>query len=895
MAAPINPVFIAVPAELMAAKAPKVVSPPTANSSGFKNELNHAAQRESGPKYSSETANKDYQDSKKNEKSVTNETRPAQQARKSVSHISAQDTNHANGLSREAQKATAKNSPPSDRHQASPDALSNEHPARSAGENLPLKGQDLPQTQAIAVTSEPASQQLSSEATFDKTALDVEISKLHDQVVASQLAVPLTQPSAELIVTQQVNSQPVSLLDGQLVVIGQVATAGKNEIPKHALVKAGVDLKLPNTAASVPAQVATAIPAVSTTDSRVALDQVKTMVSNIGQNFSQEQKSVAALSPLTPDLLAKTDTLNTNKNLMEPLKSLEVVDSKTPDLLVKTESINTNKNPIEPIKSLEVADSKTRDRLAKSGISNTEKSLISSLKGLDVAAPKPPDLLVKTESLNTNKNLMEPLKSLEVADSKTPNLLAKAGISNTDKSVISSLNSLDISHRKPSQTLVKAELVNATTTLSNLDAEAQVKPSSISLDLNIEKFAVDAAKIQPARPEIDLGAKLVPLNVKSPPALIERSTSANVQLASPVVAEAAVMGAVLPGAVLPGLSASESESDKIAPLLNKAADNIAGLKSSAVVDAKPNSPLNLPQNSQINDQQAIGVPNIIASIPQGAQASAASLVKSEIAPKQSQLQALANVISESSAIIGPSNTANASGAQAFAPQPLVPASTITNPAISPDVNLINQQSVSLNKALDKMRAGIDTADLKSVLETVDPKSTVLKTVNPTESLQQLSSLHTGLRNASPVQMQMPPSTPPGNPNWARAVADKVYIAASQNLRVANIQLDPPELGALQIRLQVTGPDQQMSVTFTSPHAAVRDVLEQQIPRLREMLAEQGINLGESSVNDQGKDKKQPTSDSESASSTGYANDSDLENPAHSLNTQGTLALVDFYA
>ena len=835
MAAPINPVFIAVPAELMAAKAPKVVSPPTANSSGFKNELNHAAQRESGPKYSSETANKDYQDSKKNEKSVTNESRPAQQARKSVSHISAQDTNHANGLSREAQKATAKNSPPSDRHQASPDALSNEHPARSAGENLPLKGQVLPQTQAIAVTSEPASQQLSSEATFDKTALDVEISKLHDQVVASQLAVPLTQPTAELIVTQQVNSQPVSLLDGQLVVIGQVTTAGKSEIPKHALVKAGVDLKLPNTAASVPAQVATAIPAVSTTDSRVALDQVKTMVSNIGQNFSQEQKSVAALSPLTPDLLAKTDTLNTNKNLTQPLK------------------------------------------------------------GLKVAAPKPPDLLVKTESLNTNKNLMEPLKSLEVADSKTPNLLAKAGISNTDKSVISSLNSLDISHRKPSQTLVKAELVNATTTLSNLDAEAQVKPSSISLDLNIEKFAVDAAKIQPARPEIDLGAKLVPLNVKSPPALIERSTSANVQLASPVVAEAAVMGAVLPGAVLPGLSASESESDKIAPLLNKAADNIAGLKSSAVVDAKPNSPLNLPQNSQINDQQAIGVPNIIASIPQGAQASAASLVKSEIAPKQSQLQTLANVISESSAIIGPSNTANASGAQAFAPQPLVPASTITNPAISPDVNLINQQSVSLNKALDKMRAGIDTADLKSVLETVDPKSTVLKTVNPTESLQQLSSLHTGLRNASPVQMQMPPSTPPGNPNWARAVADKVYIAASQNLRVANIQLDPPELGALQIRLQVTGPDQQMSVTFTSPHAAVRDVLEQQIPRLREMLAEQGINLGESSVNDQGKDKKQPTSDSESASSTGYANDSDLENPAHSLNTQGTLALVDFYA
>ena len=259
------------------------------------------------------------------------------------------------------------------------------------------------------------------------------------------------------------------------------------------------------------------------------------------------------------------------------------------------------------------------------------------------------------------------------------------------------------------------------------------------------------------------------------------------------------------------------------------------------------------------------------------------------------MQALATVVSESSTSTGQSNTANTFAAQAFAPQPLVPANAIANPAISGDVNLINQQSDSLNKVLDKMRAGIDTTDSKSIQETVDSKSTLSKAVNTTEGLQQLSSLHTALRNASPVQMQMPLSTPPSNPNWARAVADKVYIAASQNLRVANIQLDPPELGALQIRLQVTGPDQQMSVTFTSPHASVRDVLEQQIPRLREMLAEQGINLGESSVNDQGKDKKQTTSGSENNSSDGYAKDSDLENPEHSLNTQGTLALVDFYA
>lgn len=755
MAAPIHSAFIPVPAELVAAKA---VSSPTSESSGFKRELNHAAQREIAPKYSSGSANKDHQNSQKIERSAINEEKPAPQTTKSSSHLSAQDTNQANGLSREAQRSSAKKFPTSDNNTALDAASSNEHFARSAGKNLPLEGQLLPQPETAAAIKESISQQLSSEAPFDKTALDVEISKLYDQVAASQLAVPLTQMAAELVVTQQVNTQPSLAVDGALAVIGQATSAGNSEVAKDTLLKVSADLQMASNKTSGPAQVV-AIPAVARTDALVAPDQLNTGVSTVSPNLSQGQKSSAALSPLAPEVLAKTAALN------------------------------------------------------------TAQSPISALNGLDAGGPRPPD------------------------------------------------------------TLMKAQPTNVTTALSNLQAEAPINPSSIALDPNTEKFAADAARIQPAKPEIALSAKLVPLNVNSAPALIERSTAVNAQPAS---------------AVLPGTSASES--DQLAPSLNKVDDSIARLKLPvAVVDAKLDSPLNLIQNTQPNAQQIVGQDTTAANNAQGAQASIASLVKNETALKQSQLQALATVVSESSTSTGQSNTANTFAAQAFAPQPLVPANAIANPAISGDINLINQQSDSLNKVLDKMRAGIDTTDSKGVQETVDSKSTLSKAVNTTEGLQQLSSLHTALRNASPVQMQMPLSTPPSNPNWARAVADKVYIAASQNLRVANIQLDPPELGALQIRLQVSGPDQQMSVTFTSPHASVRDVLEQQIPRLREMLAEQGINLGESSVNDQGKDKKQTTSGSENNSSDGYAKDSDLENPEHSPNTQGTLALVDFYA
>ena len=209
---------------------------------------------------------------------------------------------------------------------------------------------------------------------------------------------------------------------------------------------------------------------------------------------------------------------------------------------------------------------------------------------------------------------------------------------------------------------------------------------------------------------------------------------------------------------------------------------------------------------------------------------------------------------------------------------------------------ILDKSLALNQSLEKMRAGIDSTALKEESgESLQTKHASTKAITSAEGLQQLASMQNGLRSTAPVQMQMPPGTPPTSKNWGKAVADKVYIAASQNLRVANIHLDPPELGALQIRLQVTGPDQQMSVSFTSPHASVRDTLEQQLPRLREMLEEQGINLGESSVNDQRDGSGQMAGDGESKNSGGYADNSDPEGPTNPLNTQGTLALVDFYA
>jgi flagellar hook-length control protein FliK len=45
-----------------------------------------------------------------------------------------------------------------------------------------------------------------------------------------------------------------------------------------------------------------------------------------------------------------------------------------------------------------------------------------------------------------------------------------------------------------------------------------------------------------------------------------------------------------------------------------------------------------------------------------------------------------------------------------------------------------------------------------------------------------------------------------------------------------------------VRVQL-GHDHQTSISFSSPHAQVRDALETAVPRLREMFGESGLTLG----------------------------------------------------
>lgn len=86
------------------------------------------------------------------------------------------------------------------------------------------------------------------------------------------------------------------------------------------------------------------------------------------------------------------------------------------------------------------------------------------------------------------------------------------------------------------------------------------------------------------------------------------------------------------------------------------------------------------------------------------------------------------------------------------------------------------------------------------------------------------------------------------------VAEKVQMMMSKNLKNLDIRLDPPELGRMQIRITMNSDLTNVHFTVTNPQA--RDIIEQTLPRLREMLAQQGMQLAESSVQQQSSGQQQ---------------------------------------
>ncbi|KTF19716.1 flagellar hook-length control protein FliK [Pseudoalteromonas sp. 10-33] len=134
---------------------------------------------------------------------------------------------------------------------------------------------------------------------------------------------------------------------------------------------------------------------------------------------------------------------------------------------------------------------------------------------------------------------------------------------------------------------------------------------------------------------------------------------------------------------------------------------------------------------------------------------------------------------------------------------------------------------------------------------------------------------------------------------AKLLQERVSSMLSINNKEAEIRLDPPEMGSMQIRVRSDA--EQAQINFVVQTQQAKEALEQSMPRLREMLAQQGLELGESTISygqSGGENAEQNESGSgEQLAQNGVVN-SESDEPANSPEQTSALqtsSSIDYYA
>lgn len=108
-----------------------------------------------------------------------------------------------------------------------------------------------------------------------------------------------------------------------------------------------------------------------------------------------------------------------------------------------------------------------------------------------------------------------------------------------------------------------------------------------------------------------------------------------------------------------------------------------------------------------------------------------------------------------------------------------------------------------------------------------------------------SSITPQMSNAL-LSMKVPQQV--GSGGWDRAIGERLVWMVKGDRQMAELKITPPNLGPLEVKLTVN--NDQASVTFLSNHAQVRDALEAAIPRLREMMQQESLQLVDVDVGSQ---------------------------------------------
>lgn len=176
----------------------------------------------------------------------------------------------------------------------------------------------------------------------------------------------------------------------------------------------------------------------------------------------------------------------------------------------------------------------------------------------------------------------------------------------------------------------------------------------------------------------------------------------------------------------------------------------------------------------------------------------------------------------------------------------------------------------------------------ALLEAADTSSRIANLAPAT----MLSTQDAGALSARPALPAV--DLPVARPGWDQSLGQRVVWMVEGRQETAEIQLNPPHLGPLKVRVELNG--DQASVSFASSHVLVRDAVESAVPRLREMLEASGLNLANVDVSEHGTSQRQRDGAETSQPGLGDAEEASHGAPiAAAAGPNSGTGLVDYYA
>jgi flagellar hook-length control protein FliK len=140
--------------------------------------------------------------------------------------------------------------------------------------------------------------------------------------------------------------------------------------------------------------------------------------------------------------------------------------------------------------------------------------------------------------------------------------------------------------------------------------------------------------------------------------------------------------------------------------------------------------------------------------------------------------------------------------------------------------------------------------------------TILDRVNTslTQSVQSLSQAASSLEVKTGV----------GKAGWNQSFSNQIVMMAANGVQQAKIKLNPMSLGPVEAMVKLSG--ETAVVNLTSLHLSTKDALESAIPRLKEMLNENGFSQVDVNVSHQDKQQQEAALANKEHSKTGTNNE-----------------------